>query len=126
MARLGPAWLALLGWQAAALQRTARERLDAGTTVAAPVAGGAERAFRVPAGLPRRAQPGAMTRPCLGGCRLGELRELRAQIAAWSADVNARQRGVEWRMKIDDARCKLKSVYTEIILCRNTRGEATA
>jgi hypothetical protein len=29
---------------------------------------------------------------------------------AWSTDVTATQRGVDWQMKIDDARTKLKSV----------------
>ena len=58
----------------------------------------------------------AMTRQCLSGRRIGDLGELRTQIAAWSTDVNTRQRGVEWRMKIDDARCKLKSVYPKVIL----------
>jgi hypothetical protein len=28
--------------------------------------------------------------------------------------VNDIQRGVDWQMKIDDARCKLKSVYPKI------------
>jgi hypothetical protein len=28
--------------------------------------------------------------------------------------VNSTQRGVDWHMKIDDARCKLKSVYPKI------------
>ena len=58
----------------------------------------------------------AMTRQCLSGRRIGELSELRTEIAVWSTDVNARQRGVEWRMKIDDARCKLKTVYPNIKL----------
>jgi hypothetical protein len=56
----------------------------------------------------------AMTRPCLRGRRLGTLEELRDEIAAWSADANRTQRGVDWQMKIDDARCKLKSVYPKI------------
>ena len=55
-----------------------------------------------------------MTRQCLSGRRIGDLETLRAAVAAWSADVNARQRGVDWRMKIDDARRKLKSVYPKI------------
>ena len=54
--------------------------------------------------------------PVVGGHRIGELSELRTQIAAWSADLNARQRGVEWRMKIDDARCKLKAIYPRIMV----------
>ena len=45
---------------------------------------------------------------------------LRAEIVAWSADINTRQRGVEWQMKVADARCKLKSVYPKIILAQTT------
>lgn len=58
----------------------------------------------------------AMTRQSLDGRRIGDLAALRAEIAAWSADINTRQRGVEWQMKVADARCKLKSVYPKIIL----------
>ena len=58
----------------------------------------------------------AMTRQCLSGRRIGELGTLQAEIGAWSSDVNSRQRGVDWRMKIADARCKLKSVYPKIRL----------
>ena len=57
----------------------------------------------------------AMTRQCLTGRRIGDLDTLRAEIAAWATDVNERQRGVDWRMKIDDARLKLKSVYPKIL-----------
>ncbi len=57
----------------------------------------------------------AMTRQSLNGRRIGSLEVLRAEIVAWSADTNTRQRGVEWHMKIADARCKLKSVYPKII-----------
>jgi hypothetical protein len=41
---------------------------------------------------------------------------LREETEAWSTDVNAAQRGVDWQMKIDDARTKLKSVYPKIKL----------
>ena len=41
---------------------------------------------------------------------------LRDETDAWSTDVNATQRGVDWQMKIDDARMKLKSVYPTIKL----------
>ena len=58
----------------------------------------------------------AMTRQSVAGRRIGSLDALRAEIAAWSADINTRQRGVEWQMKVADARCKLKSVYLKIIL----------
>jgi hypothetical protein len=58
----------------------------------------------------------SLTRQCIGGHRIGDLKILRDRIAAWSKDVNKAQRGVDWQMKIDDARCKLKSVYPKIKL----------
>jgi len=58
----------------------------------------------------------SMTRQCLNGRRIGEIEELRVEINAWSVDVTAAQRGVDWQMKIDDARYKLKSVYPKILL----------
>jgi DDE superfamily endonuclease len=56
----------------------------------------------------------SLTRQCVNGRRLGELSILQTEIAAWSTDVNGTQRGVDWQMKIDDARSKLKSVYPKI------------
>ncbi len=56
----------------------------------------------------------SITRQCVGGRRIGTIEELASEIAAWSSDVNAKQRGVDWQMKIDDARYKLKSVYPKI------------
>jgi len=56
----------------------------------------------------------SLTRQCIGGRRIGDLETLRDEIAAWSDDVNTTQRGVDWHMRIDDARCKLKSVYPTI------------
>ncbi len=53
----------------------------------------------------------SVTRQCVSGRRIGDIDTLREETAAWSADVNASQRGVDWQMKIEDARCKLKSVY---------------
>ena len=55
-----------------------------------------------------------LTRQCVAGRRIGSEEELREQATAWHKDVNATQRGVEWQMKIDDARTKLKSVYPKI------------
>ena len=43
--------------------------------------------------------------------RMGGPSDLRTQIAARSTDVNPPQRGVEWRLKINAARRKLKAVY---------------
>jgi DDE superfamily endonuclease len=56
----------------------------------------------------------SMTRQCLTGRRIGELEILQREIGAWSTDVTENQRGVDWQMKIKDARCKLKSVYPKI------------
>ena len=53
----------------------------------------------------------ALTRQCVGRRRFGTIEELRAKAAAWSASVNAKQRGVDWQFRIDDARIKLKSLY---------------
>ena len=58
----------------------------------------------------------SLTRQCLPGRRIGDLKTLRQEISAWSTDVNHTQRGVDWQMKINDARYKLKSVYPKIKL----------
>jgi hypothetical protein len=55
-----------------------------------------------------------LTRQCLRGRRLGELDVLQKEIAAWSQKTNAKQRGVDWQFKIDDARRKLKRLYPKI------------
>jgi hypothetical protein len=57
-----------------------------------------------------------LTSQCLKGRRIGELSQLQQEIGAWSRDVTNTQRGVDWQMKIDDARCKRKSVYPKIKL----------
>ena len=58
----------------------------------------------------------ALTRQCINGRRFGDIETLREETAAWSTDINNTQRGVDWQMKIDEARCKLKSVYPQIKL----------
>jgi hypothetical protein len=58
----------------------------------------------------------SLTRQCVSGRRFGDVETLREETAAWSSDVNDTQRGVEWHMKIDDARSKLTSVYPKIQL----------
>jgi len=58
----------------------------------------------------------SLTRQCVAGRRFGDVTALREETEAWSTDVNAAQRGVDWQMKIDDARTKLKSVYPKIKL----------
>lgn len=56
----------------------------------------------------------AMTRQCVAGRRFGDVEALRSETSAWSRDVNRRQKGVDWQMKVDDARAKLASVYPKI------------
>ena len=56
----------------------------------------------------------AMTRQCVNGRRFGDIETLAKETSAWSCDVNHRQKGVDWQMKIDDARTKLASVYPKI------------
>jgi DDE superfamily endonuclease len=57
-----------------------------------------------------------LTSQCIAGRRFGDVPTLRQEAAAWSSDLNGLQRGVDWQMKIGDARCKLKSVYPKIKL----------
>ncbi len=58
----------------------------------------------------------SMTRQCVARRRIGSAQELREETSAWATDVTEAQRGVDWQMKTDDARCKLKSVYPKIKL----------
>ena len=55
-----------------------------------------------------------LTSQCLRDHRLGELELLQSEIATWSQKTNAKQRGVDWQFKIDDARRKLKRLYPKI------------
>ena len=57
----------------------------------------------------------SMTRQCLANRRIGDIDTLQQETSAWSTSVNTSQRGVDWQMNIGDARCKLKSVYPNII-----------
>lgn len=56
----------------------------------------------------------ALTRQCLGDRRIGDIITLNSEVQAWSEDVNSTEKGVDWQMKIDDARTKLKSLYPTI------------
>jgi hypothetical protein len=58
----------------------------------------------------------ALTRQCIDSRRFEDIKILHEETVAWSMDVNQRQRGVDWQMKIDDARCKLTSIYPKIKL----------
>ena len=58
----------------------------------------------------------SMTRQCVFGRRFATIDLLRSETTAWHTHSNARQRGVDWQFKVDDARRKLKSVYPKIIV----------
>lgn len=55
-----------------------------------------------------------LTSQCLAGRRIGELNVLQSEIQAWSEKTNAKQRGIDWQFKIDDARSKLTRLYPKI------------
>lgn len=48
---------------------------------------------------------------CLGNQRISSIEELNELLLAWEIDRNARQKGVNWQFKADDARIKLKRLY---------------
>jgi hypothetical protein len=56
----------------------------------------------------------SVPRQCVASRRFGEVETLRQETAAWSSDVNRQQRGIEWHMKIEDARSKPISLYPKI------------
>ena len=58
----------------------------------------------------------SMTRQCVANRRIGDIESLQRETEAWATDVSVRQRTVDWQMRLDDARCKLKSVYPKIQL----------
>src|SRR5258708_2945104 len=55
-----------------------------------------------------------LTSQCMTGRRIGALTELQMEIAAWSDKTNAKQRGVDWQFRIENARVKLKRLYPQI------------
>ena len=55
-----------------------------------------------------------LTSQCLSDRRIGELPLLQSEIGIWADKTNAKQRGVDWQFKIDDARTKLKRLYPKI------------
>ncbi len=55
----------------------------------------------------------ALTRQCIRGRRFETIEALLAETSAWHARTNEKQRGVDWQMRVADARIKLKSVYPQ-------------
>jgi DDE superfamily endonuclease len=56
----------------------------------------------------------ALTRQCLDR-RIPTLELLQQETAAWAADRNAKQKGVDWQFTMEDARVKLKRLYPNYI-----------
>ncbi len=48
--------------------------------------------------------------------------ELRTETAAWFTSVNASQHVVNWHMTVVNAHCKLKSVYSKIVIRTEHQG----
>ena len=57
-----------------------------------------------------------MTRQCLKGRRIASLEDLRRETKAWHQRTNAKQRGVDWQFRVEDARIKLKPIYPKSIV----------
>lgn len=58
----------------------------------------------------------AMTGQCVKNRRFGTIQRLRSETTAWHEHNNAKQRGVDWQFKVNDARTKLKSIYPKIVV----------
>lgn len=56
----------------------------------------------------------SMTRQCVSNRRIGDIETLQRETSAWANDVSIHQRTVDWQMRLDGARCKLKRVYPKI------------
>lgn len=56
----------------------------------------------------------SLTRQYVSGGWLGEIATLKGKTSAWSSDVNNTQCGVNGRMKVNNGRTKLQSVYPKI------------
>ncbi len=54
-----------------------------------------------------------LTRQCFSD-RVGSQAEVERRTAAWQADRNERQTGIDWRFSTDDARIKLKRLYPKV------------
>jgi hypothetical protein len=55
-----------------------------------------------------------VTSQCLRDRRIGTWTELQNEIAAWSNKTHAKQRGVDWQFRLENARVKLKRLSPKI------------
>ncbi len=53
----------------------------------------------------------SMTRQCLNGRRIGDIKTLREETQAWDTASNDKRRSVDWQFTVNDARTKLTSPY---------------
>src|SRR5262249_58920831 len=58
----------------------------------------------------------SLSRQCLKGRRIGDIKLLRTETQAGHEASNHKQGGVDWKLKIDDARRKLTSLYPKIVV----------
>jgi hypothetical protein len=56
----------------------------------------------------------SMTRQCLKDRKMTDMDMLKKQTHAWATNSNEKQRGVDWQFKVEDARCKLRSLYPNV------------
>lgn len=54
----------------------------------------------------------ALGRQCLGSRRIASLELLQNELKPWFVDRNKKQRGIDWQFTTDDARTKLKHLYS--------------
>ena len=58
----------------------------------------------------------AMIQQCRHGRRFGTIDAMRKETQAWYEAINAKQRGVEWQFRTNDARLRLRSRYPKLIV----------
>lgn len=55
-----------------------------------------------------------LTRQCLSR-RIAQIETIATESAAWTAERNTRQTGVDWQFTTDNARTKLKRLYPKLV-----------
>ena len=58
-------------------------------------------------------EPSVLSRQCLGR-RIDKIAVVESETSAWTTNRNASEAGIDWRFTTDDARIKLKRMYTKI------------
>ena len=56
----------------------------------------------------------SMMRQCLKDRKMTSMDMLKKETSAWATNCNEKQRGVDWQFKVEDARCKLRSLYPKV------------